>query len=188
MSSRLFRGLRLEIAIVLNGQRRTLYETAKALGLRSGDIQKSLRQMYDEGLLLASDPEPVRGTLFWLDPDHQNALIEALRGGEGVLGLLKENQDFLLVKSSTRTALDEVLARDDLAVTISWAARLGGGAEMLLAIALDTPENEFGRLWRMLEDADGVEVSQHHTARVLDARALRSNVHAAREVEASNPV
>jgi hypothetical protein len=188
MSSRLFRGLRLEIAIVLNGQQRTLYETAKALGLRSGDIQKVLRQMHDDGLLLASDPNPVRGTLFWLNPERQDELIAALRGGDGALGVLKENQDLLLVKSSTRTALDEVIGRDDLAVTIAWAARLGGGAEMLLAIALDAPEREFGRLWRMLEDTDGIEVSQLHTAKVLDAAALRSNVRAAQEVEESNPV
>jgi hypothetical protein len=187
MSSRLFRGLRLEIATVLNGQRRTLYETAKALGLRSGDIQKVLRQMHSEGLLLASDAEPVRGTLFWLAPDREDELIEAMRGGAGIVGLVGENQDLLLVKAPNQTALDEVLVRDDLAVCVAWAARLGGNGEMLLAMATDASERDLRRLWRMLENAD-IAVSQYRTAKVIDASDLRSNVHAAEEVEVSNPV
>jgi hypothetical protein len=186
MSGRVFKGLRLEIAIVLNGQRRTLYETAKALGLRSGDVQKTLRQMHVDGILEASEAEPVRGTEFWLAHEHEDALAEALGAGDGVPGLLQGDQDLLIVRAPSKAALDGVLGRDDLIVAVAWAARLGGGGDMLLAIAPDAPDKELGRLQAMLEKAE-IKVSQYRTAKVLGASALRANVDAAKEVGASNP-
>ena len=53
-------------------------KTSKALGRRPGDIQRALRQMHADGQLEASDPKPVRGTLFWFNEGYAEELEAAL--------------------------------------------------------------------------------------------------------------
>lgn len=170
MADERFRGLRLEIATILNGHQRTLYQTARALGRRSGDIQKTLRQMHAEGLLEAEHEEPEPGTRFRLAPTHEEALAEALRADQ-IPGLVEANQDLFLLRAPNQKALDAVFALGDLTVAISWAARLGDRVSMLVAVAPRASEGDYRRLSRLLEEA-GMEVTSFRTATVTEGRAL----------------
>lgn len=171
MAEERFRGVRLEIATVLNGRWRTLYQAATALGRRSGDIQKALRQMHAEGILEAEHDEPEPGTRFRLVEVHEGALSEALRTDQ-LPGLVQEGQDLLLLSAPSRLALNEVFVRGDLTAVVSWTARLGGTA-MLVAIAPKATEVDYNRLLTVLE-AKGVGVGSYRTATVADGRALRT--------------
>lgn len=179
MADERFRGMRLEIATVLNGRWRTLYQTARALGRRSGDIQKSLRQMHAEGVLMSEDEKPEPGTRYRLADGLEGPLAEALRADQ-IPGLLEAEQDLLILSAPSRTALNAVFARGDLAAVTSWAARLGDGTTMLLAVAPRATEADYGRLLTVLE-ADGIQVGSHRAAAVFDGRALRANSIAAAE-------
>lgn len=170
MADERFRGLRLEIATALNGRQRTLYQTARALGRRSGDIQKTLRQMHTEGVLEAEHDEPEPGTRFTLTAEHETGLAEAMRANQKP-GLVVVNQDFLLVKAPSQRALDEVLALGDLTATISWAARLGDRVSMLMAVAPRASEGDYRRLSRLLEEAE-MEITSFRTAAIADGKAL----------------
>ncbi len=173
-----FRGTRLEIATVLDGRKRTLYETARALGRRSGDIQKTLRQMLAEGVLEAEHDEPEPGTRFCLAEAYEPELAEALAAGQ-IPGLVQENQDLLLLSAPSRTALNEVFAEGDLAAPVSWSARLGGTA-MLIAVASKATEVDYSRLLSMLE-ANHIGVSSYRTGDVSDGQALRATSIASNE-------
>lgn len=174
-----FRGQRRDIATALNGHKRTLYETAKALGRRSGDIQKTLRQMHSEGILAAGDPEPTRGTEFWLDEAFVEALEDSLRA-EAPAGLLGQGQELLYVRSPNQTRLAFVLSRSELTGAISWSLRLGADSEMLLAIAAEAAEAQIDALHSALEAA-GATVSRWRTATPIDAESMRLNFVAAQE-------
>jgi len=169
---------RRDIAVVLNGRELTLYETAKALGLRSGDIQKTVRQMHADGVLLASDPEPVRGTLFSLAERYVDELEQALRTNQDP-GVVAEHQTLLFVNAPSKSALDRVLGQADLVAAISWAARCGSGTEMLLAIDPELDVGDLGRLESALE-ASGVAVATSTVTALMDAQRLRSAALAAR--------
>lgn len=175
-----FKGQRREIAVVLNGQKRTLYETAKALGRRSGDIQKVLRQMHAEGILGPGDEEPTRGTEFWLDEGYAEALEDALRSDQ-LPGMIAVDQDLLILRSPSREALERVLSRPDLTAAIGWAARLGANNEMLIAIAKTAGPTELGALRSALEAAD-IKVKGHRTADLMDAQTMRLRFAGSREV------
>jgi hypothetical protein len=182
MAEALFRGVRLPIATVLSGRWLTLYQTAHALGRRSGDIQKALRQMHAEGVL-ESDPEdePEAGTRFRLVEVHEAALAEAL-GADQLPGLVGGNQDLLLLSSPSQTVLDEVFAHGSMAAVVSWATRLGGN-QMLVAVAPKATETDYRRLVAVLEAAK-IGVSAHRAATVMDGRALRATAIASRDAAA----
>jgi DNA-binding PadR family transcriptional regulator len=171
MADERFRGLRLEIATALLGNWRTLYQTATALGRRSGDIQKALRQMHDEGVLEAEHAAPEPGTRYRLAEKHEAALAEALRADQ-VPGLVQSDQDLLLLNAPSRQALNAIFARGELAAIVSWAVRLGENA-MLVALAPRASEIDYVRLLTALEEKD-IEVGSHRTARISDGRALRA--------------
>lgn len=174
-----FKGVRLEIATALYGRWLTLYQTAVAVGRRSGDIQKALRQMHAEEVLVAEDEEPERGTRFRLAEEFEEALAEALRANQ-IPGLLEVGQDFLVLRAPSRTVLNSVFARGDAAAVVSWAMRLGSANEMLVAVAANATEVDYVRLLTVLEQA-GVEVGSHRAGPVSDARQLRAGAVAARE-------
>jgi hypothetical protein len=165
-------GSRRDIAVALNGRERTLYETAKALGLRSGDIQKTVRQMHSEGVLRASDPEPVRGTLFTLREEYVADLDEALRANQAP-GVVAPHQTLLLLRAPSKASLDKLLGRADLVAPVSWAARCGSGREMLLAINPQLDVGGVGRLESALE-ASGVVVETCAVTALMDTQRLRS--------------
>ena len=171
MAEALFRGLRLEIATALNGRWLTLYQTARALGRRSGDIQKALRQMLAEGVLESEHEEPEPGTRFRLAEIHEAALAEALRADQ-LPGLVQENQELLLLSLPSRRTLDGALARGDVAAVISWGVRLGGNNAMLVAVAPKATETDYARLVSVLEAAQ-IGVVSYRTATPVDGRALR---------------
>lgn len=168
----LLKGLQLEIATVLRDRRRTLYETAVAVGRRSGDIQRSLRQMHSEGVLEAEHEEPEAGTRFWLAPGYDELLADSLQAGR-LPGLVQENQDLLLLNAPSRQALNAVFAQGDLAAVISWATRLGGATAMLVSVAPQATELDYNRLVSVLE-SQGVGVSSYRTAKVCDGDRLRA--------------
>lgn len=183
MAAERFRGLRLEIATVLIGRRLTLYEAARALGKRSGDIQKTLRSMHAEGVVVCEDEEPERGSRFSLAEEFEQELSEALRADQ-IPGLIGPDQDFLLLAASNHRALDEVFARGDLSAAVSWGARLGSATSMLVAIAPKASESDYLRLLAALEAA-GVEISSHRSATVSDGRTLRARAIAATDMTVS---
>ncbi len=172
MAESLLKGLRLKIATVLRDRRRTLYETAIALGRRSGDLQRTLRQMHTEGLLEAEHDEPEPGTRFWLASAYGELLEDSLRAGQ-LPGLVQENEDLLLLSAPSRQALNAVFAQGDLAAVVSWAARLGGGTAMLVAVAPQATELDYSRLLTVLE-SQGVGVGSYRTAKVSDSGELRA--------------
>lgn len=129
-----FSRLRLDIALVYSGRKRTLYEGAKALGKPSGSIQRAVRRMHAEGALEASDPEPTRGTLYWLNPDAAQALAKALDDSPPA-GMLIDGQRYVEVKIADRRQMHEVLIRQELGSLIHWAAELDGAERWFLAVA-----------------------------------------------------
>jgi len=171
------KGLRLEIATVLNGHPRTLYQTAKAVRRRSGDIQKTLRQMHAEGLLEAEHEPPEPGTRFELAADGEAALVEALGGG-GLPGLIAPDRDLLLLRAPSQAALDAVLALGDVTATIAWGVRLGDRTSMLVALAPHAGEGDFRRVSRVIEEAK-IEVESFRAASVDDGVTLNRNAIAA---------
>ena len=183
-SATVFRGMRRDIAVALGSGRLTLYQLAKALGKRSGDIQKTVRQMHAEGLLGASDPEPVRGTVFWLMEKHAAELEESLKTDQPV-GTVANHQTLMLLHAPNRAAMDSVLAKADLTASVSWAARCGSGREMLLAIGPDPDERELSVLESALEDANVAYDTCHVTA-LMDPVRLRSVASAATNVAHAN--
>jgi hypothetical protein len=173
-----FRGQRLEIASVLSGRKATLYETAKALGRRSGDIQKALRQMHGEGILEAADPEPTRGTEFWLSDAYTEALEDALKQGRP--GQLRTDQDVLHLRAEGEAAYRAILAKARDTAAVEWAARLGGDGEYLLALSAQVPAAQVSALRGALEAA-GVVVRGWRVAEFFDAEEMRRNFDAGRE-------
>jgi hypothetical protein len=173
-----FKGQRREIAVALNGRKRTLYETAKALGRRSGDIQKVLRQMHAEGILGPEDEEPTRGTEFWLKESYADALEDALQSDQ-LPGMVGSDQHILLLKSAKQDILNLVLSRADLTGGVAWAARIGS-EEMLIAISPEAGEPEINALHSALEAVD-IDVSRYRAMAVTDGEAMRRNAIAGKE-------
>lgn len=182
MAEALLRGLRLEIATALNGRWLTLYQTARALGRRSGDIQKSLRQLHAEKVIVCEDEVPEQGSRFSLAEGFEQVLAEALRADQ-IPGLLEGDQDLLLLKAPSRRALDTVFARGEVTAVVSWATRLGSATSMLVAIAPKATEGDYGRLLSVLEAAE-IEVDSHRTASISDGRTLRATAIASTEAAA----
>jgi hypothetical protein len=173
-----FRGQRLEIAAALSDRRATLYETAKALGRRSGDIQKALRQMHDEGIIEAADPEPTRGTEFWLSDAYAEALEDALKQGRP--GQLRADQDVLHLRAEGEAAYRAILGSARDTASVAWAARLGADGEYLLALSTEAPAAQISALRGALEAA-GVVVRRWRIAEFFDAEEMRRNFSAGRE-------
>lgn len=172
MAAAAFRGVRRDIALVLSGERkRTLYETAKALGRRSGDVQRSMRQMLEEGLLRADSPEPTQGTQYWLSEAGRAALMEEVAAGV-VPGLLAERQRLLVIAANDSERFYRLLGQKDLTGIVVWASELGGDGEWLVALDPRTDTVQAGRLLVALTKAGFA----HRTLRVesvLDAAQLR---------------
>lgn len=134
------RGTRRDIAVAVRGERkRTLYEISKAMGRRPGDIQRTVRQMFAEDLLLADDPNPGRGTHYWFnETDHAEALEAALEDARPA-GQLASEQRLLAVSAPEGADPYTVLGRGDLNGAISWIAEWGGDGELLIGMAKGTP-------------------------------------------------
>ena len=145
MAAPAFRGVRRDIALALSGERRrTLYETAKAIGRRSGDIQRSFRQMHDEGLIEADSP-PTRGTEYWLSEAAKAALMEEI-AETTVPGTIAERQRLYVMTAPDPPTFYELLGQTDVAGVIAWAAELGGQGEWLVALDLKSSPAEAARL------------------------------------------
>lgn len=129
-----FTRLRLDIALVYSGRRRTLYEGAKALGKPSGSIQRAVRRMHEDGALEASDREPTQGTLYWLNPDADEALEKALVDSAPT-GMLTNGQRYMEVRLAERRELHKVLSRQEFGGLVHWAAELDSDERWLVAIA-----------------------------------------------------
>lgn len=172
MSAANFRGLRREIAVVLRlPRKRTLYEASKALGRRPGDIQRTVRQMYSEGLLEASDPKPVRGTLFWFAEEYAEELDEALTEDRPP-GQLSTEQRVLAIEAPNGVDPYRVLGRNDLNGLISWVAEWGGDGELLIGMAQGTALLAVEQLIGALRESDIVCV-QRRMGEIMDGAGLR---------------
>jgi hypothetical protein len=179
-----FRGLRRDIAFALRGRRRTLYEVSKAIGRRPGDIQRTVRQMAEEGLLISSDPKPVRGTLFAFNEEHSDAL-EAELATNRPPGQLVGDQRVLAIAAAEGSDPYAVLGRNDLNGLIEWVAEWGGDGEFLVGMAPDTSLLAAEQLARALK-AEGVKCVQRRVGELQDASALRR--HAVALTESQRPV
>jgi hypothetical protein len=179
-----FRGLRKEIATVLADARgRTLYEIAKALGRQSGGIQRVVRQLHADGILVSSDDEPVRGTEFFLNPAYLEPLEQALRSDQPP-GLVVREQELLWIKPESRAALRPVMQRADLSAPISWIARLGRAGEMVIAISPQATEGDVERLVAAL-GVQGIDFAAGKVSSVLGAEEMRSLERAGDELDLS---
>jgi hypothetical protein len=182
MSPASFQSLRRrEIAGAVRERKRTLYEISRALGRRPGDIQRTLRQMHAEKLLHASDPEPGRGTFFWFNDDHADALEQALAENLPP-GQLGAEQRVLAIKCLEDADPYQVLGRKDLNGPVAWVAEWGGDGEFLVGMASDAPKQAVDRLVRALHKA-GVKCTQRRIGEVLDRSALRHLTEAVDDVE-----
>jgi hypothetical protein len=177
-----FRGLRREVAVALRGRKRTLYETSKALGRRPGDIQRALRQMHAEGQLKASDPKPVRGTLFWFNEEHAEALEVALAEASPP-GQITAEQRLLAIVAPQESDPYLVLERGDLNGAIAWVVEWGGEGELLIGLAPGTPERSAKQLVGALREAD-IKCTQRRVGEVSDGEQLRRDMVAVREARA----
>ncbi|HEY5197941.1 MAG TPA: hypothetical protein VIJ51_13035 [Solirubrobacteraceae bacterium] len=172
MAAPVFRGLRRDVALALSGERRrTLYETAKVLGRRSGDIQRLMRQMHDEKLIEADSPEPTQGTEYWLSKDGTAALLEEI--AEGVIpGVLSEHQQLLLIKAADAGEFLGLIGRRDLAGIVGWASQLGGNGEWLLALEPRVQQVQAIRFVVSLQKL-GFSCTTYRVQNVVDADELR---------------
>jgi hypothetical protein len=138
------RGMRREIAVAVRNEdvdtprKRTLYEISKLLGKRPGDIQRTVRQMLAEEVLL-SDGSPGRGTHYWFNEDEFGEALEAALESGRPKGQLLANQRILRISAPEDADLFSVLGRTDLNGTISWVAEMGGGREFLIGMAEGAP-------------------------------------------------
>jgi len=161
----------LDVAVALSDRQRTLYETAKALGRRSGDIQRVVRQMHADGVLEADADQPTRGTLYWLAPEYSGALNAALLDSQPD-GQLAEHQRVLQLVAPEVGALYRVLGRSDLTAVVAWASEYGGDGQWLIALRREAGKVQADRLLGALQDA-GFTCQQYRVGEVLSGDALR---------------
>lgn len=171
MPSATFRGLRRDVALAVHGRKRTLYEIGKATGRRASDVQRATRQLHAEGVLEASDPEPTRGTLFWLSRDFADELEQAVADDRPV-GQLLANQRVLQVRADADADLYTVMGRPDVGGLISWAAECGGDGELLVAMVEGTTKAQADRLAHALRRA-GASCAHRRVGDLLTPRDLR---------------
>jgi hypothetical protein len=124
---------RREVALVVSERPRTLYEIAKALGRPSGSIAQLVRRMHADGLLLADNEPPVRGTSYTLNPAFMAALEAAVTSNRPP-GMLERGQSIVLIDGDDVEALHRILARPALAGCVVWATRGDATGRMLLAL------------------------------------------------------
>ena len=177
MAAPALRGLRKDIALALASRRddggRTLYETGKAIGRRSGDIQRIVHGMVSDGLLRPSDPEPTRGTQFSLTEAGHTALERELET-ELVPGLFVDHQRFLRVVISDERALQAVFAEREFSALLAWVMETGRGDEWLLALRPDlTRRHPVSRLIGALKDS-GAECEALLSNSILSADEFRA--------------
>ena len=185
MAAGRFRGIKRLIAVaLLNGDERTLYEIAKLLGKRSGDIQKVLHQMVEEGIVIGDSPEPVRGTQFHLNPDVVSEVEELLQADQAP-GTVVVNQRLLTLKAPDGSeAIEEVLMRPDATGAVAWVAQGSDDYEMLVALRPAAEPAEVARLVKPLR-ALGVAVHTHHVTSLLTADQMRGIGGAGQQMAAS---
>jgi hypothetical protein len=180
----MFRGIRREIALALrDGRERTLYEISKAVARRPGDIQRTVRQMHVEKLLLADSDEPTRGTLFRFNDAFSEVLEESLADSRPT-GQMAYEQRTLQIMSPESVDLYRLLGRAELNGMISWAAEWGGDGEWLLTMLPGTEKDAVDRLVGVLRSA-GIRCQQRRVGQILSAGQLRrliGGVDYAREV------
>jgi hypothetical protein len=140
--------------------------------------------MHAEKLLDASDPKPVRGTLFWFNEAHAEAL-EAALVDDRPAGLLAEDQRVLAIEAPQDSDPYPVLGRGDLNGMVSWVAEWGGDGELLVGMTPGTSKLAADQLVRALRDA-GVGCVQRRVGELNDATTLRK--HAVALQEADKPV
>lgn len=179
-----FRGLKRDIAVALRGRKRTLYETSKAMGRRPGDIQRALRQMHAEGLLKASEAKPVRGTLFWFNEEHAEALDAALAEATPA-GQLRSEQRTLAIEAPEDADPYPVLGRGDLSGLVAWVAEWGGDGELLVGMAHDVPKRSADQLVGALREA-GIKCQQRRIGEI--SAGVETRRHAIAVEEAKRPV
>jgi hypothetical protein len=175
------KGLQLEIAIALSTRRRTLYETAIAVGRKSGDIQRTLRKMHEDGWVVADAGELVQGTQYWLNPDRRDEFESALETAQ-LPGLLAEGQRILEVTAANLGAFYAVLERAELSAPIAWLIELDGGDRRLLALDGNITKLQAERLQAGLQAA-GIDCRPGRVGARIDGRTLRE--HAAGVLEAA---
>jgi hypothetical protein len=167
-----FGGLRGKIALATRGKERTLFETSKVLGKRSGDIQRVMRRMKDEGLLNASDDEPVRGTRYWFNEAiYGNALDEFLESDRPP-GQLFSDQRVLLVSPRDEEDPWQVIARGDLAGDIAWVVEWGGDGDMLIGMEKDAESRAVDQLMLVLRES-GLRCRRKFVSEVMGADGVR---------------
>lgn len=154
------------------------------MGRRPGDIQRTLRQMVDEGLVHSADPKPVRGTLFWFNNSHAEAL-EAEVASNHPPGQLLSEQRTLAIEAHEQADPYLVLGRNDLNGIVAWVAEWGGDGELLVGLVPGTKKLAAEQLVNALRDA-GVSCTQRRMGEFEDAGELRRR--SAALAEAKRPV
>lgn len=149
------------------------------MGRRPGDIQRTLRQMHTEDLLVSSDPKPVRGTFYWFNEEHAEDLEAALEVDRPA-GQIAAEQRLLALVVPEDSDPYPVLGRGDLNGPIAWVVEWGGEGELLVALSPGTPQRSAEQLVRALRDA-GVRCTQRRTGEVIDGGQLRRDTVAMRE-------
>jgi len=180
------KGLKLEIGRTTFRRWLTQQQIAVVLGRNAGDIQKGLRQMVVDQLMLASDDEPTRGTLYQLNPVYEADLERALEV-EQAPGLLTIGQTVMLVRASSTSRLSAVLGDMTNSSAVAWAGPGTTGREMLLVLRSDATYEQVQELETALEAA-GAESLSHRLNEAISARRLRAtNADAARAATGGDP-
>ncbi len=154
------------------------------MGRRPGDIQRTLHQMVDEGLVLSADPKPVRGTLFWFNNSYAEAL-EAEVVSNHPPGQLLAEQRVLAIEAQEHADPYLVLGRNDLNGIVAWVAEWGGDSELLVGLAPGTKKLAAEQLVNALRDA-GISCLQRRIGEFEDGAELRRR--SAALAEAKRPV
>lgn len=171
MSATPLKGLRLDIALsMVDGQSRPLYEIAKRLGKRSGDVQRAVRGLVEDGVLSPSDAVPSRGTLYTLTDGWAEQVREEFTVASRP-GVLVADSTFVLVEAPSLSAFLRALGAPGVATGVAWAA----------------PSHNY-RTW-LLGLATGLSTTWHVEAEAaFDRERCSFGMHSVREVNDSAQV
>lgn len=160
-----------QIVALVSEQPRTLYETAKILGVPSGHIFRQMRRMVDDGVLVADPDPPRRGTLYSASPLSEEALQDAIPG-DAAAGVLRPMQRIVIVYPNELGDLYRVLDRPSLGSCVAWLAEIDGAGGVLIGLHEGTPMLQAHRLTIAFERS-GARVMSGVVSEVLPGNAVR---------------
>jgi hypothetical protein len=171
-------GRRRKIAAAVSEEKRTLYEIAKALGLRSGDIQSMVHRMRADEILVADSEELVQGCQFWLAEGYAEQLDGPLET-KTPPGLIFGGQLLVEVDVSARDRFYAIVLRRDLTAEVAWTTELDTN-RVLIGMTADASSLDVDRLRAALNTAGttrgaiageplAIDTARRHAVAVGDA-------------------